>query len=63
MLTVTKAHSVPSSPLSFNIETHKKVIVVNALLTFFLFFIGAIASSIGGFIGYGKPPQLNDKKL
>ena len=52
MLTETLAHHLKNSPLSFNIETHKKIIVINALLTFFLFFIGAISSSIGGFWGY-----------
>lgn len=63
MLTSTTAHSLRSSPLSFNIETNSKIITLNALLTFFLFFIGALASSIGGFIGYGHPPQLRDKNL
>lgn len=57
MLTTTTAHAVPNSPLSFNIETHKKVITLNALLTFLLFFIGATASALGGFFGYGKDPQ------
>lgn len=58
MLTETAAHKIPNSPLSFNIETHKKVITLNALLTFLLFFVGATASALGGFIGYGKTPKL-----
>lgn len=54
MLTETKAHHLKISPLSFNIETNKKVITVNAFLTFILFFIGATSSSFGGLIGYRK---------
>jgi hypothetical protein len=52
MLTETAAHLTQNSPLSFNVETHQKVIVLNAWLTFILFFTGAIASCVGGFIGY-----------
>lgn len=63
MLTGTKAHALSNSPLSFNIETHKKVITLNALLTFLLFFIGAISSSLGGLIGYSKKPPLTEKDL
>lgn len=62
MLTETTAHSVPDSPLSVNIETNKKLITVNAFLTFLLFFIGAAASALGGLIGYGHEPKLTDKK-
>ena len=61
MLTTTTAHGILNSPLSFNIETHKKVITLNALLTFLLFFIGATASSLGGLLGYGNKPKLTDK--
>lgn len=52
MLTETAAHLMQNSPLSFNVETHQKVIVLNAWLTFILFFTGTIASCVGGFIGY-----------
>ncbi|ASQ45598.1 hypothetical protein [Legionella clemsonensis] len=54
MLTETIAHITKSSPLSFNIETTKKVLTLNAMLTFILFFLGALSSCIGGFIGYKK---------
>jgi hypothetical protein len=52
MFTETKAHSVIHSPLSFNIETNKKEIILNAALTFCLFFIGGLASTFGGYLGY-----------
>jgi hypothetical protein len=63
MLTTTTAHAIPNSPLSLNIETHKKVITLNALLTFLLFFIGAIASALGGLLGYGNEPNLTSEHL
>jgi hypothetical protein len=56
MLTGTLAHKSKNSPLSFNLETYKKVITVNAVLTFILFFVGALSSCIGGFLAY-KPPK------
>ncbi|RUR07523.1 hypothetical protein [Legionella sp. km772] len=52
MLTETKAHGLKTSPLSFNIETNKKIITLNAFITFILFAMGAVASSIGGLAGY-----------
>ncbi|STY31237.1 Uncharacterised protein [Legionella wadsworthii] len=58
MLTETKAHRINNSPLTFNIETHKKIITLNAFLTFLLFFTGALSSSIGGLLGYQMTPKL-----
>ncbi|WED43997.1 hypothetical protein [Legionella cardiaca] len=52
MLTETVADITKNSPLSINIETTKKVLTLNAMLTFILFFLGALASCLGGFIGY-----------
>ncbi|OCH98150.1 hypothetical protein A8135_13415 [Legionella jamestowniensis] len=52
MLTETTAHLTKKSPLSFNIETTQKVLTLNAMLTFILFFLGALSSCIGGFLGY-----------
>lgn len=52
MLTETKAHALKNTPLSFNIETHKKIITLNAYFTFFLFFVGALSSMFGGLTGY-----------
>ncbi|TAL64470.1 MAG: hypothetical protein EPN84_03380 [Legionella sp.] len=60
MLTGTTAQMLNHAPLSFNIETHNKIISLNALLTFLLFLIGSIASALGGFLGYSKSPRLND---
>lgn len=57
MLTETIAELAEKSPLSINIETTKKVLTLNALLTFLLFFIGALASLLGGYLAYGKPPK------
>lgn len=57
MLTGTTSHAIPDAPLGINIETQKKVITLNALLTFLLFFIGAVASALGGLKGYGREPQ------
>lgn len=59
MLTKTTSHTIKNSPLNFNIETNKKKITINAFFTFLLFFIGASASSIGGFLGYRNPPKLS----
>ncbi|WP_058535189.1 hypothetical protein [Legionella saoudiensis] len=60
MLTGTVAHNINKSPLSFNIETNKKIITLNAFLTFLLFLLGAISSSIGGYIGYKLFPDLRE---
>jgi hypothetical protein len=62
MLTETKAHSIQISPLSLNIETKKKVITVNAFLTFLFFFMGAVSSSIGGLIGHRMVRQNKSKE-
>ncbi|KTD16049.1 hypothetical protein EAW55_04590 [Legionella jordanis] len=57
MLTQTAADIQQNTPLSINIETNKKVLTLNALLTFILFALGACASVIGGILGYRKPPS------
>jgi hypothetical protein len=62
MLTETKAHSIKISPLSLNIETKKKVITLNAFLTFLFFTMGAISSSIGGLIGHRMVRQNSSKE-
>ncbi|HVT62521.1 MAG TPA: hypothetical protein VHD33_03425 [Legionellaceae bacterium] len=61
MLTMTKAHQSLQSPLKFNIETHKKIIILNGVLTFVLFMLGAITSGIGGYLGHQKSqkPRIN----
>ncbi|KTC99417.1 hypothetical protein [Legionella erythra] len=57
MLTETVADIKKKSPLHINIETRKKVLTLNALLTFVLFFIGALSSCAGGFLGYTRTPE------
>lgn len=52
MLTETVSGKVANAPLSINLELGKKVIVLNAFLTFLLFCTGGIASCIGGYLGY-----------
>ncbi|STX28998.1 Uncharacterised protein [Legionella beliardensis] len=42
------------APLSVTLEEDKKVIVLNALITFIMFCVGALASCIGGYLGYGR---------
>jgi hypothetical protein len=56
MFTETHAHALTNSPLSLNIETGKKIITLNAFLTFILFFIGGVSSCLGGYLGYKKSP-------
>lgn len=57
MLTQTVADTITNSPLSINVELGKKVIILNALLTFILFFLGGLSSCLGGYLGYRTPPK------
>lgn len=42
------------APISVASEVDKKVIILNALITFIMFGLGAIASCLGGYLGYGR---------
>lgn len=59
MLTETVADTRKKSPLHINIETRRKVLTLNAFLTFVLFFIGSLSGCMGGFLGYTRSPETN----
>ncbi|STX51297.1 Uncharacterised protein [Legionella busanensis] len=42
------------APMSVALEVDKKVIILNALITFIMFGLGAGASCLGGYLGYGR---------
>ncbi|WP_419421030.1 hypothetical protein ACNVED_06965 [Legionella sp. D16C41] len=42
------------APMSVAVEADKKVIVLNALITFIMFILGAGASCLGGYLGYSQ---------
>jgi hypothetical protein len=45
-----------------DLESSKKILTLNAILTFILFFIGALSSCLGGYLGY-KPTNKDEQSV